>query len=661
LSSGRSSALVAALAASLVAVAGGSISKRPPTAAAAPGPRSLPGSFERNAGQTDRRVLFLARSGAGTLFLTRGDAVLAGRGQDVLRLRLAHARPATAITGAQPLAGRANYIGGPSRVATYGAVVYHSVYAGVDLRYHLTDGRLEYDFDLAPGADPTAIAVDLRGARRVRIDPAGDLELQVGSTRLLQLAPRVYQQRTAIGGRYVVHGRTVGFALGPYDRRRALVIDPAIAYTTRLDGGGADAGRAIAADGHGDAFVTGETSSVDFPTVHPIRRSPRGSPSQAFVTKLGPTGAVVYSTYLGGSRYSSGRGIAVDAKGSAYVTGATNSTDFPTTAGALQLSYGGGPFDAFVSKLDPSGAKLVYSTLLGDTHYDEGNAIAVDARGRAVVTGRTVSPDFASIGGLRPHVAGGAFVARLNASGTRLGYSAVFGGDGAANHGNIGFGVAVDRAGDAYATGVTNAAGLPTSAAVQPAIGGGSDAFAIKIDAAGRHVVYCTFLGGSGDEIGRAIAADSDGNAYVTGQTTSTDFPTARPLQPSHAKGADAFVTKIDPSGGALVFSTYLGGGGDDVASAIAVDRARDVEITGRTTSTDLSLTHATQHADAGGADAFVAEIDRTGARLLRSSYLGGRGDDAGLGIAVDRAGTVFVTGQIGAGGRGSSAFVSAR
>ncbi|HEU0315766.1 MAG TPA: SBBP repeat-containing protein [Solirubrobacteraceae bacterium] len=614
--------------------------------AAAPAPLG----FEPNLGQTDPTVSFLARGPAGSIYLTRSEAVLALGRTDVLRMRLVGAQPAATITGAGVLPGRVGYLRpGIARTGpTFGAVVYRSVYPGVDLRFHGTAGQLEYDFDVAPRADPGAITVAMLGARALRLDPAGNLDVRLGASTLVEPAPRVYQEvggeRRTVAGRYVLdgHGR-VGFALGPYDRGRPLVIDP----TVRL-GGAADAGRAIAVDRAGATYVTGDTSSAAFPSVHPVAGRHPGAGVEAFVTKLDPAGRVVYSTYLGGAHYTSGRGIAVDATGDPYVTGATNSTDFPTTRRALQRSYGGGPFDAFVTKLDRSGTALAYSTFLGDTHYDEGNAIAVDRRGRAVVAGRTVSPNFPAVGGLEPHVVSGAFVVRLDASGSALGYATVLGGASPANHGDTAFAVAVDPGGAAYVTGVTNSADLNLTHPVQASLGGGSDAFVAKIDAAGSAVVYCTYLGGAGDEIGRGIAADGDGNVYVTGQTTSSDFPTALPLQAVGGGGADAFVAKLTPDGGALVFSTYVGGRGDDAGAAIALDRARDVWVTGQTTSPDFPLAHATQHALAGAADAFVTEIDRTGRSVVRSTYLGGPGNDGGLGVAVDRRGGVHVTGQAG-------------
>jgi hypothetical protein len=440
--------------------------------------------------------------------------------------------------------------------------------------------------------------------------------------------------------------------------------DPVVAFSRVLGGSGADAARAVAVDLDANTYITGETSSPDFPATAPPRRAPSAAREFAFVAKLDTAGRVVYATLLGGDRITSGRGIAVDGAGRAYIAGATNATDFPTTRGALQRSYGGGPFDAFAAAFDARG-RLRWSTFLGDTHYDEANAIAVDRAGRAVVAGRTVSPQFPRAGRLQPAVAGGAFVAKLDRTGSKLVFSTVFGGADRGNHGNTAFGVAVDRAGRTYATGVTNAAAFPLSRPLQAALAGGGDAFAIKIDAAGRKVAYATYLGGGSDDSGRAIAADAAGNAYVTGVTRSPDFPLRRQL-PFATAGADAFVAKLDPSGRALRYATRLGGAGSDDGSAIAVDEAGAAYVSGRASSADFPLTAPHEGAvstfasapsaflarGAAPGGAFVTRLARDGASLGFSTLLGGTATDAGLGLAVDRFGAVAVAGT-----RGTDAF----
>ncbi|HEY5197090.1 MAG TPA: SBBP repeat-containing protein [Solirubrobacteraceae bacterium] len=633
----------------------------------------LPLSFEPNVGQAAPGVSFVARGTGATIELTgtRAEIAVAGssarRTPGVLSMRLAGAAPDHPIAGAGLLPGTVSYLIGRAstwhtRVPTYAQVVQPSVYPGIDVRYTGAGAGLEYDFDLAAGADPSRIAIDLSGAETVRIDSTGNLLVGLGAREVVQRAPAMYQlvgraRRTVRGGFRLLGPRRVGFDVGRYDRSEPLVIDPTIDFSTQLVGSAPGTGLGVAVDRAGDTYVTGETSSANFPTEHPLQARPGGTTQNAFIAKLDRSGVLVYATYLGGAGYTSGRGIAVDAAGDAYVTGATNSTDFPTTAGALQRSYGGGPFDAFVAKLDPAGTGLVYSTFLGDTHYDEGNAIALDPEDRAVVTGKTVSPQFPVLHPLAPHTSSGAFVTKLSRAGTRLVSSSVLGGTAAGNHGDSGFGVAVDREGNTYVTGETNDTGFPTKSPLQAAPGGGADAFVVKINAASTRLDYATYFGGSGDDVGRAIVADGDGNAYITGLTTSRDLPTASAIQAidtSPPPGASAgFVAKLDPTGNALVFSSYLGGGGDDGApggddgdSGIAIDRSRDVYVTGETSSTDFPLASPLQRTLHGPGDAFVTELDRSGSFLRFSTYFGGGGTDAGLAVAVDRSGAIHLTGS---------------
>jgi hypothetical protein len=629
---------------------------------------AAPAAFQPNVGQAGRTVSFVAGDGAGDrVELTRAGTLVASRGRSAagpssrLALRLVAANRDPRLAAVGRLAGTVNYLIGPAAawrtgVPIYGEVVYRSVYPGIDLTYADRGAGLEYTFTLAPRADPRRIAVEVAGARRLRVDPSGDLRVMLAGHTITERPPRIYALvggvRRIVGGGFRLLGRRrIGFDVGAHDASSPLVIDPTIDFSTRLAGTAPGTGLAVAVDRAGDTYLAGGTSSDDVPTTaHPLEPSRPGTPESAFVAKLDPTGRLVYATYLGGSRYTEARGIAVDASGGAYLTGATNSTDFPTTPGAFQRSYGGGPFDAFVAKLDPTGGRLVYSTFLGDTHYDEGNAIAVDPAGRAVVTGKTVSPEFPVVHPLAPRTTSGAFVTKLDRAGTALVASTVFGGSATGNHGDAGFGIAVDRQGDTYVTGETNDPGFPTVDALQPRLAGGADAFVVKIDATSARIDYATYFGGSGDDVGRAIAADGDGNAYVAGLSTSSDLPTAAAIEAADPSprpaGSAGFVTKLDPSGNALVFSTYLGGSGDDGASGIAIDRARDVYVTGQTSSPDFPLADPLQRTLHGPQDAFVTELDRTGSSLRFSSYFGGGAADAGLAIAVDRSGAVHFAGS---------------
>ncbi len=446
------------------------------------------------------------------------------------------------------------------------------------------------------------------------------------------------------------------------------MIDPTVtlAYSTYLGGTGDDEGYGIAVDLAGSAYVTGSTfNSPDFPTKNPEQAANAGGIGDAFVTKLSPDGSsLLYSTYLGGRDIDTGLGVAVDSAGSAYVTGETSSADFPTTPNAVQAAKPGvrGSFDAFVTKLSPDGSSLVYSTYLGGSANDLGFGIAVDSAGSAYVTGATNSTDFPTQGPLQAHNAGNgeddAFVAKLNPAGSALVYSTYLGGA----IEDVGSGIAVDSAGSAYVTGRTESSDFPTTPnTVQAANAGGFgtyDAFVTKLSPDGSSLVYSTYLGGRDTDYGFGIAVDSAGSAYVTGATDSTDFPSKNPEQAANAGGIfDAFVTKLSPDGKSLVYSTYLGGTSSDQGNGIAVDSAGSAYVTGTTYSTDFPTSNpyqATNRAAAnGGSNAFVTKLSSDGSALAYSTYLGGsmgNSDasligDSGAGVAVDSTGSAYVTG----------------
>jgi hypothetical protein len=396
-------------------------------------------------------------------------------------------------------------------------------------------------------------------------------------------------------------------------------LDPAgsgVVYSTYLGGTGDEKGQGIAVDSAGNAYVFGETTSTDFPTTPgAFQVTPPGGAHDVFVAKLDPTGsALVYSTYLGGTGDEKGQGIAVDSAGSAYVTGRTGSGDFPRTLGAVQATLGGRT-DGFVTKLNPAGSALVYSTYLGGASDDKGVGIAVDADGNAYVAGETGSRDFPTTpGAFQATSPGGtfdAFVTKLNPSGSALVYSTYLGGKGS----DRGFAIALDAPSNpnAYVTGHTASTDFPTTPGafqVTPP-GGAHDVFVAKLNPSGTALVYATHLGGTGDDVGEGIAVDPAGNAYVTGQTTSVDFPiTVGGFQMTLGGLTDAFVTKLDPTGSALVYSTYLGGTGDDVGHGITVDSAGSAYVTGETGSTNFPTTAGAFDTTLGGLqDGFVAKI----------------------------------------------------
>jgi beta-propeller repeat-containing protein len=648
-----------------------------PAAAATPARVSeaygkLPLHFEPNRGQAHDDVRFLSHGPGYSLYLTTGEAVLvlarAAPSMPVaLRMSFTGAAREASVSGLEELPGKAHYFIGSdpakwrSNVPIYGKVRYRELYRGVDLVYYGNQRQLEYDFVVAPGAEPQTIALDFKGTDRLEIDAQGDLVVHVAGATLRQHKPVIHQDidgiRHEIAGGYVMKGaHEVGFQVAAYDRTRPLVIDPVLSYSTYLGGSADDQGWAIAVDTLGNAYVTGSTTSTNFPTAGALQ-SALGGNTDVFVTKLDATGsALVYSTYLGGSSFELALGIAVDNLGNAYVTGGTGSSNFPTTPGAFQSVLRGGG-DAFVTKLNPTGSALLYSTYLGGSASEGGyTRIAVDSVGNAYVAGHTASTDFpTTAGAFQTSLIGvvAPFVTKLNAAGSALVYSTYLGGSsiqiGGSNF-KEGIAIAVDSLGNAYVAGGTTSNSFPTTlGAFQPAFGGDTaDAFVTKLDPTGSALLYSTYLGGSGYEQAFGIALDTSGNAYVTGESGSADFPTTTgALQSALVGGSDAFVTKLNATGSALAYSTYLGGNGFDSGSGIAVDSSGNAYVTGVTGSTDFPTTAgAFQNAFGGGLnDAWVSKFNAAGAALLYSTYLGGSDDDEGLGIALDSVGNAYVTG----------------
>jgi uncharacterized repeat protein (TIGR01451 family) len=529
----------------------------------------LPLSFEANRGQFAPEVKFISHHSNSALFLTSGEAVLvlknprakkpdnqiltgmrkAGEQTSVLRMKVLGANSAAQIEGLDPLTGKSNYFRGkdPSKwqtdIANYTKVQVSDVYKGVKLIYYGNQRQLEYDFVVASGADPGTIKLAFEGAQKIRIDANGDLVLRtkVGDIRLHK--PYVYQEtegiRQAVGCRYVLKGKhQVGFEVAAYDKGKTLVIDPVLSYSTFLGGNSYDEGRSIAVDASGNAYVTGYTSSFNFPVAKDAFNSTYANSNDVFVTKMNAAGSdFIYSTYLGGTSDEYGYDITVDSAGSAYLTGVTYSMNFPTTAGAYDTVYNGNySGDAFVTKLNSTGTALDYSTFLGGTSAEQGNSIAIDSSGNAYVAGPTYSSNFPTTAGAYRTVFGGSsneiFITKLDSAGAALMYSTFLGGANSDQASSI----AIDSSNNAYVTGNTNSANFPTTAgALQTVYGGGSnsccynilgDAFVTKLNVTGTDLLYSTYLGGSSDESGSGIAVAPSGEVYLTGTTTSVNFPT---------------------------------------------------------------------------------------------------------------------------------------
>ncbi len=557
-----------------------------------------------------------------------------------------------------PLRARANFLLGDSparwqqNVELFERVIYRGLYDGIDMSYGGTGSLLKSEFVLQPRADAGSIRLKYRGARSLSVDKDGSLVFELERGKLREAPPIVYQQidgeRVAVAASYRLIGDgVVAFRLGDYDAARTLVIDPAISYSTYLGGSGIDAATSVAMDAAGSAYVAGYTESSDFPVAAGFQGANGGS-VDAFVAKFSVDGkSLVYATLIGGSGDDRAFGIAVDSNGNAMVTGWTSSTNFPL-ANAFQGTNGGGR-DAFVLKLNTAGSALAYSTLLGGSGADSGNAIATDASGNAYVAGDTTSTNFPVRSAYQLVNKGRqeAFVAKISGAGA-VQFATYLGGAGD----DRGLAIAVDSGNAVYVSGGTTSPDFPMVSAFQSTNGGGQDAFVTKLAANGATLTYSTYLGGScggpgQPEQANGIAVDGTGSAYVTGVTCSMNFPLASPLQTGHGGGLlDAFVTKFTPTGSALVYSTYLGGLGLDTGTAIAVDGSGDAFITGNTASSTFPLVAAVQSTKAGPYDAFVVKINPSGSAMALSTYLGGTGSDGGMAVKVDSSGGVWVVGQ---------------
>jgi hypothetical protein len=656
-----------------------------PSAAAAYG--QLPLTFEINEGQAAPQDNFLCHGSGYSLALTPTRAVLGldnHAATNVLSLQLVGANPSAQPVGQDLLITRSNYFIGndPSKwltnVPSFGQVEYQNVYPGVNLVYYGNQGQLEYDFVLAPGADAGAIRLSVQGTQSVHLDAQGDLVLHTAGGDVVEHAPVVYQdiggQRQSVAGQFVLEDDgQVGFQVGAYDRRAPLVIDPVLAYSTYLGGSGDDYGNGIAVDSSGNAYITGVTPSINFPTTQGAVQTSYGSGSNSggysdiFVSKLNASGtALVYSTYLGGSGYTvGGTAIAVDASGDAYITGLAGPS-FPTTPGAFQQTSS--VRTAFVTELNPTGSALVYSTYLtGSFGGDEGLGIAVNAAGNAYVTGYAISLDFPTTpNSFEPHYPdpyantqgnGVTFVAEFNATGSALVYSTFLGGS-TSYVDDQGNGIAVDSAGNAYVAGATDATDFPLMNAFQttnhnpnPYYSNGTG-FVTKLNPTGSALIFSTYLGGSGYSSANGIAVDASGEAFVTGAAHSSDFPTT-PGAFQTTLSSGAFVTKFNAAGTGLVYSTLLGGGTSgsfDDAHAIAVDASGDAYVTGGTYSASFPVMNPLQgyNATSPTSNAYVSELNPSGSALAFSTYLGGSGGAIGYGIAVDSSGNIYVTGTSG-------------
>ena len=693
----------------------------------------IPLAFEANQGQAPASARFLAKGSGYSLLLSPNAAVLSLHRSDPastarpsgvrprststatsLRMRLVGSDPKAALHGDQPLPGRSNYFIGPdprrwrTNIPQYGRVRYHNVYPGIDLIYYGKGRQIEHDFIVSPGASPSSISLrfDLSTPGRthgpeLKLRDDGALAIRTGRAELRLLKPDVYQtirgQRRSIDGSFVLKSSDrVCFKVAAYDRRAPLVIDPILAYSTYFGGSSDDAGTAIAVDINGNAYIAGYTDSTNLPNLPGVFQPnldeipgdatsipviPPTPTEDAFVVKLDPTGTqILYSTYLGGDGTDAATGIAVDNTGAAYVIGTTTSTtasvatSFPIVAGAFQ-STSSAQVASFVTKLDPTGTALQYSSFLSGSGVDEASSIAIDSTGDAYLVGTTSSADFLPTVPVKPllttfngNLEG--FLVEVNPTGESLLLTTYLGGS-FEDHAT---GVALDSTDAIYVTGWTTSPDFPTTVGVvQPHLSitpdganSGQNAFICKLNLTALEtaptLVYSTFLGGTCLDFSNGIAVDEDGNACITGYTCSEPsapggggFPILNAIHPTLDGQYGTFVTKLNAAASGILFSTYLGTSDFEDGTAVASDTLGNTFVVGQTQSTSLPVTpNAVQLAlnttvnpttgIASGANAFLTVLDPNG-NMIYGTYLGGSGGDAAAGLAIDAADGAYLTG----------------
>lgn len=535
-----------------------------------------------------------------------------------------------------------------TNVALYGQVIVKDIYYGIDIRYYFENNFLKYDFIVHPWANANQILINIVGSDKTYLNTKGELVLTTlfGEIQNTNLYCYLQEDKRKVKGKFTNNRGNWSFDLETYDKRQTLIIDPLI-YATYIGGSHYDDAYSIAVDASNNVYVSGFTYSANYDITAGGFQTTNAGAWDIFVSKLNAGGTdLIYSTYIGGSGSDFAVSNAVDANDNLYITGYTTSTDYITTAGAFQ-TINKGDVDGFITKLNASGTALIYSTYIGGNNGDYSRAIAIDTYNNAYITGSTNSNNFVTSNGAFQNVYNGLddiFVCKLNELGNTLIYSTYIG---SFNY-EYGRSIALDNSGNAYITGWAHSGFITTPGAFQSIISGGNDAIVVKLNSLGTALVYSTFIGGNGADAGYDIAIDSSNNAYITGDTESSNFIVSPTSFQNNREGGwtDAFVTKINASGNAIIYSTYLGGNGDDTAYSIAIDQYDNAYITGRTESTNFDITTgAFQIMNAAGRDVFASKLNATGSDLLYSSYIGGNNNDVGLSIAVDTSSNAYLTG----------------
>lgn len=619
--------------------------------------------FEPNLGQADPTVRYIARGGGMMTMLTPNEAVFVNsRTPQPFRLQILGAASDSRPVPERRLPGISNYFLGkdPSKWRThvphYEQLRYENVYDRIDTVFYSTDGRLEYDFVVQPGGDPSRIQLAWKGVDGVRLESNGDMIVSTAAGDIRHKRPVVYQN---IGGKRVPVKATYALqpnhqfriSLGAYQRNYALVIDPSIFYSTYLGGTGTEDIAAVVADIFGSVYLTGFTASTNFNVTAGAFQTTQQNNGDAFVSKISPGGdALLFSTYLGGEAIDRATAITVDGNGSTYVTGFTGSFAFPTTTGAYQRDFSGFQ-DAFVARLNNTGSQLVFSTFLGTGDTSEsGAAIAIDSLGRPIVAGTTNSPSFpTTTGAFKTTFSGGVdgFVTKLAADGKTLVFSTLIGGQ----IDDVPNAIALDAAANVYITGSTSSSDFPTTeGAYSRTLAGFSDVFLLKLSLDGKRLFFSTFIGSSLDDSAYALSLEPGGRVAIAGQTTGANYPTTTSAYRTALGGlADGFVSRFSTDGGALIASSLIGSNATDGAFAVYVQEGGALVVGGTTFSNNFPTTSdAFQFSSSTFGDAFLVAMNPLANGIKFSTIYGGGGGDQGRGMAATTDSDVILIGNTG-------------
>ncbi|MGL5346768.1 MAG: SBBP repeat-containing protein [Peptostreptococcaceae bacterium] len=650
---------------------------------------NIPFTFEKNIGQYDKNVKFVLKNGTNTTFFTQEEIVIVfakvkeentNNQNDrlnntkeyetsVLRLTLENSNQYPEIIGVNEFDCKINYIKGNDEndwnlnVPIYEKIIYKDIYNGIDLVYYENQGKLEHDFVVSPNANINSIEISFDGADDISLDNDKNVLINIKDHTIAMLRPKVYQYindtEIEIDSSFLINNNNVTFDISDYNKNEVLIIDPVLMYGSYIGGSNVDEGFGIDVDNNQIAYITGTTYSTDFPIKNAYQSALQGATDIFLVkidTRLNGTNSLLYSSYIGGDNSDTGISVAVDNNQHAYITGNTYSTNFPIK-NAYQSSLEG-INDAYLVKIDTvfSGASsLLYSTYLGGNDSDYGYGVAVDNSQIAYITGETLSPNFPTFNAYQNTLQGirNAFLVKINTNlvgVNSLLYSTYFGGIDSV----IGRDVAVDNNQNAYFVGRTDSINFPTKNSYQSTLQGSVDAFLVKINTnlgGLSSLIYSTYLGGNNYDAATSVSVDNNQNAYITGVTDSTNFPTFNAYQNINPGNDNAFLVKIDThlSGvDSLLYSTYLGGSNSDTGYGVSVDNIENAYITGITTSTNFPLKYPYQSTFQGTSDAFLTKIDTKligSNSLVYSTYLGGNNSVTARDIAIDTNKNAYITG----------------